>query len=325
MNNVSIIIPHFNRSQLLKQTISSVKEQTYKNWEIIIVDDGSDNNEFIKIKKYENEGNIKILKRSGGIKGPSSCRNIGVENAKGEYLLFLDSDDLLAPFCLEQRVAAMASSEQTNMGVFLMENFKECISDTKTNFNINTPVETSVSLFFQNNNPWNVTCPIWKKDFFDKVGGFDEELLFMEDPELHLRAINYPDAEIKTFYELPADCYYRINHIDNTKKDFYYNSIFYRILFYKKILEKNSKEFISKNARYIKTGIYSLIKTFFYSRKNQFPELYDDLKKLMRGSKLFSSFEIRKISALMDLGNTESWFLKKMKVKGICYKLLPTE
>ncbi|MEO6838767.1 MAG: glycosyltransferase family A protein [Ginsengibacter sp.] len=321
--NVSIIIPHFNRSHLLKQTIDSVNQQTYKNWELIIVDDGSDDAELEKIREYANAKNIKVLQRSGGIKGPSSCRNQGVKISSGEYLLFLDSDDLLAPFCIEQRIAAMTSSKQTNMGIFVMENFKDYPGDTRTNFNINTSLENSVSLFLQNNNPWNVTCPIWKKDFFEKVGGFDEELLFMEDPELHLRAINYPGAEIKTFYDHPADCYYRINHIDDTKKGFYYNSIFYRILFYKKILEKYNNDFITNNTHYIKKGIYALIKTFLYSRKNQFPGLYNDLKKLMKESTLFSLYEIRKISFLVDLGNTESGFLKKMKVRGICYQLLP--
>ena len=61
---VSVIIPHFNRSQLLKQTIYSVIQQTYKNWEIIIVDDGSDAKEFAEIKNFETEQNIKVLRKS---------------------------------------------------------------------------------------------------------------------------------------------------------------------------------------------------------------------------------------------------------------------
>jgi hypothetical protein len=165
-------------------------------------------------------------------------------------------------------------------------------------------------------------APIWRKSFFDRVGGFDEDLLFMEDPELHLRAINYPNSAIKTFYDYPADCYYRINHIDETKKDFYYNSIFYRILFYKKVIQKNDGEFLKENASNIRIGIYHLVKTFLYSRKNQFPELYNELIKLMNESKLFSSFEMKKFSFLLNVGNTNLWLLKKMRVRGICYSLL---
>ena len=320
---VSIIIPHFNRIQLLKQTIDSVNQQTYKNWEIIIVDDGSDDQEFAKIKEFENGQNIKVVQRSKGIKGPSSCRNLGVKIASGYYLLFLDSDDLLMPFCLQQRVECMEADDKLQLGIFKIEEFDSMAGDRNIIFNKLVPRSEWSGLFLRNENPWQTMAPIWKKDFFERVGGFDEDLLFMEDPELHLRAINYPNAEMKTFYDHPADCYYRINHIDDSKKDFYYNSIYYRILFYKKILQKNNRDFITKNVSNIKAGIYRLIKTFLYSRKNQFPKLYLDLKWLMKESDLFSSFEIRKLSFLIDKGNTKSPLLKKLKVKGICFKLLP--
>jgi glycosyltransferase involved in cell wall biosynthesis len=322
---VSIIIPHFNRSQLLKQTIDSVIQQTFKNWEIIIVDDGSDDKAFAEIKEYESEHNIKVLQRVDGVKGPATCRNLGAKMAKGDFLLFLDSDDLLSPFCLQQRTESMKENEELQLGIFKMEEFNCLPGDKGIIFNKVVPEEKWTGSFLQNENPWNVTCPMWKKDFFERIGGFDQDLLFMEDPELHLRAINYPNAVIRTFYNLPADCYYRIDHIDDTKKDFYYNSIFYRILFYKKVIQKNDKKFLRENTSNIKIGIYRLIKTFLYSRKNQFLQLYNDLIKLMKESKMFSFFEIRKLVFLLDCGNTKSWFLKKMKVKGVCYKLLPVK
>lgn len=320
---VSIIIPHFNRSLLVKETIDSVKNQSYTDWEIIIVDDGSDENEWERVKTYEDE-KLKIFKRTDSVKGPSKCRNVGVSKSHGKYLIFLDSDDLLADFCLEQRVAEIENDAKTDIAVFLIENFEKVVGHTKNFFNINAKFDKLTGLFLQNKNPWQTMAPIWKKEFFIKIGGFDENLLFMEDPDLHIRAINFIGSQIKICYDKPADCYYRINHMDKTKDSFWFNSIFYRIQFYKKLTKKNySKDFIHLHVNDIKIGIYQLVKTFLYPRKNQFPELYIDLLNWMKESKLFTSFEIYRIKYLIDFGNSTSWIMRKLKMRGICYRLLP--
>ena len=70
-------------------------------------------------------------------------------------------------------------------------------------------------------------------------------------------------------------------------------------------------------------GVYSLVNTFLYSRKNQFPELYADLLKWMKESKLFSSFEIVRLRYLIDIGNSSSWISRKLKMRGICFRMLP--
>lgn len=308
----------------MKETIDSVKKQTFKQSEIIVVDDGSDKAEFAKIQEYGNDVNIKIIQRVAGAKGPSACRNLGVKTAQGKFLLFLDSDDLLAPFCLQQRVAIMEEDNNIDLGIFKMLEFDKTPGDSSNVYNKDISQSEWAASFIRNENPWNVTCPIWRKQFFEETGGFDEEMLFMEDPEIHLRIIHINKARIKTFYNEPADCYYRINHIDDTKKNFYHNSIFYRILFYKKILfGKFEPSFIEQNTVNLKNGIYRLIKTFLYSRKNQFPSLYTDLIKVIRGSKLFTLFEVFLITFLMETGNIESWIVRKFRIKGICYRLLP--
>lgn len=326
MVTVSIIIPHFNRSILLEQTIESVLAQTFKEWEVIVVDDGSDKLEFDKIKQYENGQNIKVLQRLTGTKGPSGCRNLGAKMAKGKYLLFLDSDDLLAPFCLGQRVAIMEEDDKVQLGIFKMLEFNKTPGDSNNVYNKDIPSSDWTGSFVRNENPWNVTCPIWRKETFDNINGFDEEMLFMEDPEIHLRIINIANAQIKTCYDKPADCYYRVNHVDDTKKNFYYNSILYRILFYKKILfGKYPQSFIAECAVDIKIGIYSLIRTFLFSRKNKYPSLYIDLAELIKDSKLFTSFEMFWLTFLINTGNTESWIVRRLKLRGICYKLLPVK
>lgn len=319
---VSIIIPHFNRSLLLKETIDSIKNQTYPDWEIIVVDDGSDEAEWKKLKSYEEEG-IKIFQRTDGQKGPSRSRNIGVSKCSGKYLIFLDTDDLLASFCLEQRVISIKANPEMDACVFLMQEFEQKPGDNDGVYNLEIEEVKWIDSFIKNENPWNVTCPIWKKEAFIRTGGFDESFLYMEDPEIHLRALQ-SGLRFKTMYHLPADCFYRVHHFDETKSSFYYNSILYRIKFYRKLTSGFYPcSFVQQYKKEIKKGTSILIKTFLYSRRSQFNDLYNELMTWMKSSGLFSFVEILRYRLLLNAGNTEITFLKRLKIKGMCYKLLP--
>jgi len=94
---ISIIIPTYNRADLISETLNSVVAQTHENWECIIVDDGSTDNTANVILEYTNKDKrFKYYLRPGILnKGASPCRNYGLKQAKGDYIQFLDSDDLL--------------------------------------------------------------------------------------------------------------------------------------------------------------------------------------------------------------------------------------
>lgn len=94
MNKISIIMPVFNSLSFLKKTIESVKSQTYKNWELIIIDDNStDGSRNYLIEKYKSEKKIKIFLNSRNF-GPGYSRNKAIQKSSGNFLAFLDSDDL---------------------------------------------------------------------------------------------------------------------------------------------------------------------------------------------------------------------------------------
>lgn len=91
---VSIITPTFNSAKFIAATIQSVQNQTYSNWEMIIVDDGSiDNTEEIILSLIEKDTRIQFYKLNQN-SGPAVARNIGIEKAKGKYLTFIDADDI---------------------------------------------------------------------------------------------------------------------------------------------------------------------------------------------------------------------------------------
>ncbi|TDN88683.1 glycosyl transferase family 2 [Salegentibacter sp. 24] len=97
MAKVSIIIPTFNRAHIIAETLDSIQNQTFQNWECIIIDDGSQDNTSELIGKYvETDQRFHyILRKEYQKKGASSCRNIGLRNSSGKYIQFLDSDDII--------------------------------------------------------------------------------------------------------------------------------------------------------------------------------------------------------------------------------------
>lgn len=106
---VSIITPSFNSVKFIKQCIESVIAQTYTNWEMLIVDDYSDDNSLQILKKY-NDKRIQLIELDKNV-GASESRNVAIRKAKGKYIAFLDSDDLWEPQKLEKQISFMETED----------------------------------------------------------------------------------------------------------------------------------------------------------------------------------------------------------------------
>jgi len=101
---VSVVVPLFNKEKYIVECLISILNQEYQNWECIIVDDGSTDKSLVEVERFINSvpGNWKVLKKSNG--GPSSARNLGIRMAQGEFIAFLDSDDIWFPNKLREQV-----------------------------------------------------------------------------------------------------------------------------------------------------------------------------------------------------------------------------
>lgn len=123
---VSIIIPVYNASKYLAETIESINKQTYQNYEAIFIDDGSNDNSVEIIEKYKSHNSrMKIIKLEHI--GVSEARNIGIKNAKGRFLTFLDSDDIWFKDKLEKQVKFIKENDYA----FVYCNFKYISDDGK--------------------------------------------------------------------------------------------------------------------------------------------------------------------------------------------------
>ena len=100
---VSIVIPVFNTGKLARSLVDKLLSDDYRDVEIILVDDGSTDNSLEIIKQIKNE-KVRIYNKKNG--GPSAARNFGIKKAKGEYLLFVDSDDDMAQDYVQKMVLA---------------------------------------------------------------------------------------------------------------------------------------------------------------------------------------------------------------------------
>lgn len=109
-NKVSIIVPCYNHAKYLEECIESIKDQSYSNWECIIVDDGSTDDTQSVSRKLENE-KIRYVHQEN--KGLSGARNTGIRNATGDYILPLDADDTLNPLALEKMIAVFTQKPET--------------------------------------------------------------------------------------------------------------------------------------------------------------------------------------------------------------------
>ena len=112
---ISLIIPTFNRADLLPETLDSIIAQTYQNWECVVVDDGSTDDTFEVLEKYaQKDSRFRVYQRPEELpKSGNSCRNYGFELSKGEFVNFFDSDDVMLPDFLESRILCI--NDKINM------------------------------------------------------------------------------------------------------------------------------------------------------------------------------------------------------------------
>jgi glycosyltransferase involved in cell wall biosynthesis len=180
----SIVIPTYNSSQFIEQAIDSVFKQTYQDYEIIVVDDGSID-ETVNILKKCNS-NIAIITQEN--KGPGAARNRGIREAKGAYITFLDSDDVWFPWALEIFKEVIFKYDKPS---FIIGSFVK-FTDPAVLANVNrTPlrVKRYKDYYATSGEPLLFgTCSVAiKREILDVVGGFTNIRMNAEDNDLWLR------------------------------------------------------------------------------------------------------------------------------------------
>ncbi len=173
--NITILIPCYNGSKFLKRCLNSCIEQTYKNLNILIVNDGSTDDSLDIIKQYEKEHkNIKCITQSN--KGLASTRNVLLDNLDTEYGYFLDVDDWIDNKCIQSFVEQLEEDTELVISSCLKDNGKKCKPFYISN-KINKKTNQETYLIKNTMFAWNI---LFKKDYFNKYR-FNTDGQFFED------------------------------------------------------------------------------------------------------------------------------------------------
>jgi glycosyltransferase involved in cell wall biosynthesis len=177
---ISIIIPCYNQAHFLAEAIISSLHQTYRNCEVIVVDDGSKDNTGEVARQFPVQY---VYQQNGGL---PAARNTGIAHSTGEYVVFLDSDDRLLPHALEAGYEAFQTCPDASMVVgnhsFISETgrwLRDCLKDT-------TPQDRYTQLL-RSNFIENPACAMYRRALFEQIGGFNPALRASEDYEFYLR------------------------------------------------------------------------------------------------------------------------------------------
>lgn len=185
---VSVVIPTYNREATIGASVQSVLNQTYQNFEIIIVDDGSTDNTRQVIEAFADDRiRYVCLEQNGGV---SHARNTGIGLAESEYVAFLDSDDEWLPKKLEKQMQVMLQAPETVGLVYCrMKGTKKDGTDLICP-GLEEPVEElqgNIFLQLLEENVIDTPTMLVRKQCLEQTGGFDEGLKCLEDWELALR------------------------------------------------------------------------------------------------------------------------------------------
>lgn len=192
-NKISVIITSFNAGRFIKECIQSVLNQTYEDYEIIIVDGGSTDNTFEEIKPFEDKINLIKLtqQKEYPLNQDAFHRNQGLKVANGEYIIFLDADDILLPKKLEIEASGLEKDSYLGMvysDVYICNEYGKgyrLMSKRTRPFSGNIFAHLVVGNFIP------VHSAMVKRECIEKIGPFDETLPACTDWEMWLRISAY--------------------------------------------------------------------------------------------------------------------------------------
>ena len=219
---LSIVVPVFNAEKFLDGFMESIRNQTFKEWEIILVDDGSTDRTVEIVKSFcDSDSRIKLLIRDRQPKGADTCRNIGKSCSIGKYLIFFDVDDIVTPNCFQQRFDFMENNPDVDYAtfpgesVYIDENGRICY--TGRIWGIETKKDILES-FLKADYPFAVWNNIYRSDRVKEIF-WDEKLKIFQDFD-YIISILIDKKSHSYAQQAQKDYYYRIGNPMSISCDF---------------------------------------------------------------------------------------------------------
>lgn len=238
---ISIIIPVYNTEKYIDECLESVVSQSFSDFEIIVIDDGSSDDSFNKLEQWKIKDNrIRILSTANN--GVSHARNLGINNAMGKWLMFLDSDDYLLSDCLEKLVKCCSKNVQEVCANYINENYKivkelkiqEILACNMIKMTLDPINNHLLPDFydFHESSFMSSCAKLYAKEIIDKYNiRFNEQLRLSEDMLFHLVYLSH----IKTVGITNLSVFYYRTHKNSVTKNFNISNLDNRFLFFEEL------------------------------------------------------------------------------------------
>jgi glycosyltransferase involved in cell wall biosynthesis len=172
---ISVVIPAYNAESFVGHTLTSVLEQTYQNIEVIVIDDGSQDSTADIVKSFAKSDPRVILVNQPN-SGVSSARNSGIYHSKGEFIAFIDADDIYYPECLEKLTHAMLEADNSVGLVYTWSAHIDDEGNLTSGFNCSLVEEEVYEALLSRNFIGNASAALVRRCCIDKVGGYNSEM-----------------------------------------------------------------------------------------------------------------------------------------------------
>ena len=314
---VSIIIPTFNREDLIGETLDSVLDQIHTNWECIVVDDGSQDSTLQVLQRYaQNDDRFKIYERPAHMpKGANSCRNFGYEQSKGAFVNWFDSDDVLHPDFMEQKVKAF--TDETIHATFHRNRYAsfDLTIARESRFHPNS-FKDFLFYFGTDQTEISINGLMWRRSFLEGKPLYNEHLSRYQDNEFNIRMLGHGPKIADTQQVLAT---VRVGGTHSTQISYrpsrsakkLFDIVYYR---YQSFLQQN-KVSVALQKEY--TNVVT--KKFFWN-------LYEALSMLHTRRERWEAMKQRKdmVDDVLQNGHLSPWHRWKMKasiyIKAILFK-----
>ena len=273
---VSIIIPVFNASNFVIECLTSVQQQTYKNLQVIIVNDGSTDSSLDLIQNFiKNDARFELVNQEN--KGCSAAKNKGLEFVKGDFVQYLDADDVLSSDKIENQIIALTNNTNS------IAVCKTIVFEYKL---VDTNIEIDTDLIYHGGNNIDFIARLWGGEgrmgmvqpnaylipinIINKIGKWDETLSPSpdEDGEYFARAIF---SATNIIYTKGINYYRKIEHINSLSKE---KSYLHAVGLFKTV-KKKFVPYLAYNTDIFKPLYAIQLTSCAYQFGNQYPELFD--------------------------------------------------
>ncbi len=207
-SKISVVIPAFNAEKFIGEAIESVLKQTYENWELFVINDGSTDDTATIVQEYiSQDKRVELIQQNN--QGVSVARNMGAQLAQGEYIAFLDADDRWLPEKLATHLDHL--SDNASIGVSFGRVRYVQTNGAPTSLIANCPLTNLESWNFLYGNPTVTTSNVVvRKEVFQQLGGFDPGMSYSEDMDWFFRILCESQWKIEGIHQVLVE--YRVHN-----------------------------------------------------------------------------------------------------------------